>query len=191
MRLPQKHLRKSAIVALAALLLPLGACEEETAMSMVDENLRRVEAEGILYGVKSYLRTNGIRSGVVFADSAYQFPDSSQTRLYAMEMTLYHDDGRDRARIEADSAVLHQRTEELTAWGHVVAQVLDQGMTIESSELQYDPSASQIWSDSATTITQDDGSTTRGTSFRSDLMFQNWELQNPVGVIPTEGGVGN
>jgi LPS export ABC transporter protein LptC len=160
-------------------------------MSMVDENLRRVEAEGILYGVKSYLRTNGIRSGVVFADSAYQFPDSSQTRLYAMEMTLYHDDGRDRARIEADSAVLHQRTEELTAWGHVVAQVLDQGMTIESSELQYDPSASQIWSDSATTITQDDGSTTRGTSFRSDLMFQNWELQNPVGVIPTEGGVGN
>jgi hypothetical protein len=64
-------------------------------------------------------------------------------------------------------------------------------MTIESSELQYDPSASQIWRDSATTITQDDGSTTRGTSFRSDLMFQNWELQNPVGVIPTEGGVGN
>jgi LPS export ABC transporter protein LptC len=191
MRLPHNKFQISTLVALAALLFPLGACEEETAMSTVDENLRRVQAEGILYGVKSYLRTNGIRSGVVFADSAYQFPDSSQTRLYAMEMTLYHEDGRDRARIEADSAVLHQRTEELTAWGHVVAQVLDQGMTIESSELQYDPSASQIWSDSATTITQDDGSTTRGTSFRSDLMFQNWELQNPVGVIPTEGGVGN
>ncbi len=184
-------MRRSLVPLFVALIVPVTACQEETSTSMVDDNLRRVQAEGILYGVKSFLATNGIRAGVVFADSAYQFPDSSQTRLYVMEMTLYHEDGRDRARIVADSAILHQRTEELTAWGNVVARVLDEGMTIEGPELHYDPSASQIWSDSATTITQADGSTTRGTSFRSDLTFQNWELQNPVGVIPTEEGTGN
>lgn len=186
-----KNFRRVAPILAAALLLPMAACEEETTLAQVDENLARLQAEGILYGVRSYLRTYGIQSAEVFADSAYQFPDSAQTYLYAMEMTLFYENGQDRARIVADSAVLHQRTEELTARGNVVAQVLDQGVTIRSAELHYDPTASQIWSDSATTITRDDGSVTRGSAFRSDLVFQNFQLTDPVGDIPSDGGTGN
>ena len=182
--------------AVAALTLALGACSQETATPLADDVLDRIGAENLTFGLRSYLRTDGIRTGQVVADSAFEFPDSSFTRLYAMEMSLFHENGRDRARIVADSAILHTRTEELTAWGNVVARVLDTGMTIRSPELQYDPTAQQIWSDSSTVIEQGDGSVTRGSSFRSDLEFTNWSLAEPEGTIPRErpgstSGTGN
>ncbi|MDT8340976.1 MAG: LPS export ABC transporter periplasmic protein LptC [Longimicrobiales bacterium] len=172
----------------AAMLLVLlaGACGEETAAPVADQSLQELGDVGILYGMRSYLHTQGTRSGVVVADSAIEVPDSSRTHLFGMEMTLYYEDGRDRARVRADSAILNVRTEELTAWGNVVARVLDQGMEVASAELRYNPTSQQIWSDSATVITRGDGSVTRGSAFRSDLVFQNWELTDPVGAVPSE-----
>ncbi|HSG50136.1 MAG TPA: LPS export ABC transporter periplasmic protein LptC, partial [Longimicrobiales bacterium] len=176
------------LFVVAAALLPafVAACRDDAATPVADESLLSLGDVGVLYGMRSYLHTEGTRSGEVAADSAFEVPDSSQTRLFGMEMTLYYEDGRDRARVRADSAILSQRTEQLTAWGNVVARVLDQGIEVASSELHYDPQGQQIWSDSATVITRDDGSVTRGTAFRSDLVFQNWELTNPVGDVPSD-----
>lgn len=152
-------------------------------------------SEGVLYGMRSYLHTQGTRTGVVEADSAYEHPDSSITFLYGMDMRLYHEStsggaraGEDRARIQADLGRLNQRTEELVATGNVVARVVDQGMEITTSVLEYDPTSERIWSDSATTIRRDDGSVTRGSAFESDLTFSSWKLLDPVGDIPADGG---
>lgn len=186
MILSSKHLRLAVLVTATALPAVLSACTEEAATPVADEALLSLGDVGILYGMRSFLHTEGTRTGEVAADSAFEVPDSSQTRLFGMEMTLYYEDGRDRARVRADSAILNQRTERLTAWGNVVARVLDQGVEIASPELHYDPTAEQIWSDSRTVITRDDGSVTRGTAFRSDLVFQNWELTNPVGDVPAD-----
>ena len=172
--------------AVGALTVALAACSDDAATPIAEDVLERIGAENLTFGLRSYLRTDGIRTGQVVADSAFEFPDSSFTRLYAMEMSLFHENGRDRARIVADSAILHTRTEELTAWGNVVARVVDTGMTIRSPELQYDPTAQQIWSDSSTVIEQEDGSVTRGSSFRSDLEFENWSMTEPEGTIPRE-----
>ena len=182
----KKNLRLLFVVAAALLPAFAAACGDDAATPVADESLLSLGDVGVLYGMRSYLHTEGTRSGEVAADSAFEVPDSSQTRLFGMEMTLYYEDGRDRARVRADSAILNQRTEQLTAWGNVVARVLDQGIEVASSELRYDPQGQQIWSDSATVITRDDGSVTRGTAFRSDLVFQNWELANPVGDVPSD-----
>jgi LPS export ABC transporter protein LptC len=185
MRLVSNKLRTrgAGIVLLAALMA--AGCGEDGATPVADQDLMALADAGVLYGMRSYLHTEGTRSGVIVADSAFEVPDSSRTRLFGMQMTLYYEDGRDRARVTADSAVLNQRTEELIAWGDVVAQVLEQGSEIASPELHYNPSMQQIWSDSVTVITQGDGSVTSGTAFRSDLQFQNWELVNPVGGVPS------
>ena len=172
-------------VALAMLVVWIPACTEETPTPMADGDLRSLEADMTFHDMETYLRLDGIRSGVILADSAYQFEDSAKTYLWAMDMTLYYEDGRDRARITADSAVLENRAEQLVARGNVVAEVADEGIRIESPELRYDPTGAQIWTDSAVVLTQNDA-VQRGSCFRSDLQFRNWEICSPVGDIPTE-----
>jgi LPS export ABC transporter protein LptC len=171
-------------VALAMLLVWIPACSDETPTPMADPDLRSLQADMTFHEMETYLRQDGIRSGVIRADSAYQFEDSAKTYLWQMDMTLYYEDGRDRARIVADSAVLENRTEQLVARGNVVAEVADEGIRIESPELRYDPTGAQIWTDSAVVLTQD-GAIQRGSCFRSDLQFTNWEICSPVGDIPT------
>lgn len=163
----------------------LAACGEEVPTPMAAENLQRLEADMTFYDMETYLAQDGIRSGMLRADSAYQFEDSAKTYLWNMDMTLFYEDGSDRARIQADSAVLENRTEQLVARGNVIAEVADEGIRIESPELQYDPTGAQIWTDSSVVLTQN-GAVQRGTCFRSDLQFTNWEICSPVGDIPTE-----
>lgn len=172
-------------LVLGVLVVAIPACSDDTPTPMADPDLRSLAADMTFHEMETYLRQDGIRSGVIRADSAYQFEDSAKTYLWHMEMTLYYEDGRDRARIEADSAVLENRTEQLVARGNVVAEVADEGIRIESPELRYDPTGAQIWTDSAVVLTQD-GAVQRGSCFRSDLQFTNWEICSPVGDIPTE-----
>lgn len=184
---------RALVVGLAvALAGAVGACQDEGSTNILRDDF---PSEGVLYGMQSYLHTQGTRTGVVRADSAYEHPDSSVTFLYGMDMTLYHESnsggarpGEDRARIQADLGRLNQRTEELVATGNVVARVIAQGLEITTSVLEYDPTSERIWSDSATTIRRDDGSVTRGSAFESDLTFSNWSLENPVGDIPADDG---
>lgn len=202
MMVGRKPLRRPAnlpfrlVVVLLTLALAGGAaaCEDEAGTTILREDF---PSEGVLYGMRSFLHTQGTRTGVIEADSAYEHPDSSITFLYGMDMTLYHEPGsagtrggEDRARIQADLGRLNQRTEELVATGNVVARVVEEGLEITTSVLQYDPTSERIWSDSATTIRRDDGSVTRGTAFESDLTFTSWQLLNPVGDIPGDDGSG-
>jgi len=180
------HFHRRAMLLVAALLTGLfAASADERSTAVADPELRALEADGIFYGMQTFLRQDGIRSGRVEADSAYQFTDSAKSYLWQMEMTLFYEDGRDRAWIQADSAVLETRTEQLVARGNVIAEVSDEGIRIESPELRYDPTGSQIWSDSAVVLTQN-GAVQRGSCFRSDLQFRNWEICSPVGDIPTD-----
>lgn len=190
MRLSSLDLRHVATLASVVLVGVVAGCDESVPTPQAPMDLRAIEADNITYGLRTFLSQNGIRSGTVRADSAYQFSDSSRSYLWEMDMTLFYEDGRDRANIRADSAVLNTRTEELTARGNVVAEVMDEGMRIESSELHYDPTGEQIWSDSSVVLSRD-GAVQRGTCFRSDLQFSNWEICNPVGDIINEGDAGS
>lgn len=187
MTLWRNTLRRLPPVAAALAVALAAACGEEPSNPVAADALRLLDADAVSYGMKTYLTTDGIRTGEVFSDSAYQFNDSSRSHLFGMRMKLFHDDGRDRAVITADSAVLYQQTQELTARGNVVAVVQDQGVQIESPELHYNPDAERIWSDSASVLTRD-GSVTRGSCFESDLVFENWSICDPVGDIPSEDG---
>ncbi len=175
--------RRAALLSVC--VVGLAACGDEAPTPVADPDLRSLESDGVFYEMETYLRQDGIRSGILRADSAYQFSDSAKTYLWAMDMTLFYEDGRDRAWIKADSAVLETRTEQLVARGNVVAEVADEGIRIESPELQYDPTGAQIWTDSSVVLTQN-GAVQRGTCFRSDLQFTNWEICSPVGDIPSE-----
>jgi LPS export ABC transporter protein LptC len=167
------------------------ACDDAPPAPVAGEHLLALGADALVVGMENYLTTDGVRTGVVRADSAYQFNDSSVNHLFGVDMTLFNEQGQPRANLTSETGILHQRTEEMTARGNVILTVREQGVVIETEELFYDPSGERIWSDSASTFHRE-GQTQHGTCFNSDLAFTDITVCDPVGdIIRREpGGAG-
>jgi len=172
-----------ALVALSCLTwVTLAACRDEVQTPVAPGELLELGADLVQFGMVSFLTASGVREGRVQADTAYAWNDSSKVLLRGMEVVFYDDNGRPRATITARGGEMNERTDEMVARGDVVLTVHSDGRRIESPELHYDPNRDRIWSDSATVQTLD-GQVTRGTSFESDLEFQNFRIANPRGDI--------
>jgi LPS export ABC transporter protein LptC len=160
---------------------------------VADETLVGIDADAVLFHMEDYLTSEGVRSGVIRADTAHVYNDSSEIRMWGVEMTLFHEDGSERAHVTSEQGTLHSVTEEMTARGNVVL-VMNQGaQTVESPELHYDPAGDRIWSDSNSVFTRD-GRVTRGTCFRSDLSFTSYSVCNirgAAGSIRDDAGGGD
>jgi LPS export ABC transporter protein LptC len=171
----------------------IAACSGSEPTLVADESLVGIEADAVVFDMEDYLTNDGIRSGVIRADTAHVFDDSSEVKMWGVDMTLFHEDGTERARVTSERGTLDRQSEEMTAYGNVVL-VVDQGaQRVESSELHYDPDGDRIWSDSSSVFTRE-GRVTRGTCFRSDLSFRNYTVCNIRGAAgsiqrtPSVGG---
>ena len=180
------------LLRLSVLTLPwvAGACDEPVSTRVAEEDLFSIEADAVLFDMMDYLTTDGVRSGVIHADTAHVFNDSSEIRMQGVEMTLFHADGQERARVTAESGTLDRNSQEMLARGNVVLVMNDGAQRVESPELFYDPEGDRIWSDSNSVFTRD-GRVTRGTCFRSDLQFTNYTVCNIRGAAGTIGRDGS
>jgi LPS export ABC transporter protein LptC len=168
---------------LAASVLFSGACREP----LSGPGGATSEMEGldspIAYGMYAFMSATGVREGRIQADTAYTFADSSMVDLRGMTADFYDENGNDRATVTARVGEWDQDTDRLYASGDVVLVVHTDGSTIESVEINYDPSVDRVWSDSATVRTLADGTVTRGSSFESDIAFENIEVLDPRGAV--------
>ena len=71
--------------------------------------------------------------------------------------------------------------DQMIARGDVVLLVHADSSTIESQEISYDPEDDRIWSDFPTVQTFRDGRVTSGSSFESDMSFENIRITDPRG----------
>lgn len=181
--------RSVALPLVAAAAVAVAACESPPDLPVAAESLMAIGADALIFGMENYLTADGVRSGVVRADSAYQFNDSSVNHLFGVDMELFNEEGRPRAHLTAETGILQQRTEEMVARGNVVLRVQEQGVVVETSELYYDPQGERIWSDSVSTLRRN-GQTQRGTCFQSDLQFTAITVCEPVGSIIGRDGPG-
>ena len=131
----------------------------------------------------SFITANGIREGHVQADTAYLFVDSAKAELHQMRILFFNEDGSQLATVTGTSGECDQTTDRMTAWGDVLLIVHSDQRRIETQELNYDPEAERIWSDSATVQTMADGSITRGSAFESDMEFRNVRIASIRGAI--------
>ncbi len=161
----------------------LVACKGPTEATTSAGDLANIQADLVNFGMVSYLTSKGVRQGRIDADTAYVYNDSSNIELRGLHVIFYAEDGRERATVTADGGELDQVSDRMIARGNVVLVIREDGRKIESPELQYDPDREMIWSDSATVQTMADGRVTRGTSFKSDLAFNNVTIANPRGAI--------
>ena len=157
------------------------ACGEVTEAPIADPALLDLQADNVIFGMSSYLTTNGIREGAVEADTAYMYVDSAHLDLRGMTIVFHAEDGTPRATVTGRTGEWEQERDIMVARGDVLLVLHEDGREIRTEELHYDAYGDRIWSDSATTQTLPDGTVTRGSSFESDLEFQDLRIENVRG----------
>lgn len=167
--------RTPAAIALGAslLLAAVAGCERSINTPLANSATQLMEADNVIYGMVSFLTSRGIREGRVAADTAFMYADSAKADLRKMEIVFYDEVGRERATVTGTYGEWSQASDRMIARGDVVLYIHSDSSTIESQEIHYDPDQDRIWSDSATVRTLSDGSVTSGTSFQSDMSFEN------------------
>lgn len=162
------------------------ACSKPVDTPVAAESIQDIKADAVIYGMTSYVLSEGVRQGRVDADTAYAYTDSAEYSIVGMHVIFYDENGRKRATVKADSGRMNQRSQSMVALGHVVLLVAAGGLKIESAELHYDPNGDRLWSDSATVMTDANGVVTRGSSFESDLEFKHptiREIRGGGGIV--------
>ena len=173
-------LRRFIVAALVA--LTVGACQEEETTVVASDFAQGIDAP-VLFGMVSYISTNGVREGKVEADTAFTYADSTKVDLRVMAVTFYDADGRERAVVRGRTGEWNQATDRMVARGDVELFVYSDSSTLRSSEIHYDPEIDRIWSDSATVRTMKNGAETRGSAFESDIEFENVRILNARGDV--------
>jgi LPS export ABC transporter protein LptC len=158
----------------------LAACQEETIPVVATEFMEGIDAP-VVFGMVSYITTNGVREGRVQADTAFTYADSAKVDLRNMTVLFYDPEGRDDATVTGRTGEWNQETDRMVARGDVVLFVFSDSSTIRSQEIHYDPNIDRIWSDSASVRTMKDGTETRGSAFESDIEFTNVRILNVRG----------
>ena len=167
----------------------LAACTDTAPRMVVDPDLEAMEADAILIGAESTVFDGrGAREFVVSADTMYSFRDSTIVLFFGnVTLTAYNEDiGTPKAIVTSDRGKLETRTNDLLAEGNAVLVIQADGRRIESYELRYMPETDEIRSDSAAVMYEGD-SVIEGTSFTSDLDFENVVIRN----ARTRGGAVN
>jgi LPS export ABC transporter protein LptC len=159
------------------------ACEGDTNSPVANPELLSLDADQVAFGMTSFLSARGVREGRIQADTAYIYADSAMANLRQMEITFYDEAGRPRATVTGRSGQWRRDTDRMVARGDVVLVIHQDGSKIESQELFYDPDLDRVWSDSATVRTMPDGSVTSGSSFESDMSFENVRITGARGSV--------
>jgi LPS export ABC transporter protein LptC len=169
---------------LGSCLLPgvalLIACESVDNTTVANEFMQGIDAP-VVFGMSSYITTEGVRQARVQADTAFTFADSAKVDLRVMTVDFYDESGVERATVRGTHGEWNQDTDLMVARGDVELLVQSDSSIIRSQEIHYDPQTDRIWSDSATARTMSDGSVTRGSSFESDIEFTNIRILNVRG----------
>jgi LPS export ABC transporter protein LptC len=174
---------------LAACVIFSGSCQPFGGPGGATNEMEGLDSP-IAYGMYAYMSATGVREGRIEADTAYTFADSSRIDLREMTAVFFDENGDDRATVTGRTGEWDQDTDRLLASGDVVLVLHSDGSRIESAEINYDPSIDRVWSDSATVRTFTDGRVIRGSSFESDIAFENVDVQDPRGAGIPRGTVG-
>jgi LPS export ABC transporter protein LptC len=173
-------LRRIVLANLAIGALAVYGCQEPAPMTTATDSLRFLEADAVVIDGQHFFTQEGVRAATLLFDTAYQWRDSVDMHLARLTLTVYNEDGSERARVTSDRGTLDRRGDRMTARENVVLVVPAQVRRLETEELHYDPEGNRIWSDSAFAMTHD-GRSLRGSAFTSDLEFRNFRVLGPGG----------
>lgn len=168
------------LTLLALALLTFAACQDDAPVTTVTDGGVYLDADLVTLNGRHYFTQDGIRSATLVFDTAFQWNDSVNVHLRNPVLSVFHEDGSERATVTSRKGILDRRAEQMVARESVVLVVPEQDRHVETEELHYDPEGNRIFSDSAFVMIHE-GRTLRGSSFTSDLEFRNFRIIGPGG----------
>lgn len=170
------------LVTVGAVGLVLGGCDEESEAPTAGERYADMDADQIMMDLEHFITQDGVRRGLLRADTAFMYEDSAVLRIRPVRLTLYNEAGNVAGEITAERGLLNTRTDAMTATGSVVVVSTERDQRIETEEMHFDPNRDRVWSDVATTIHRQ-GSVLHGSGFTSDAQLTDTRLENPQGQV--------
>jgi LPS export ABC transporter protein LptC len=165
---------------MAMLLLLATACTDATEPGSTQ--YEGLVADQVLMNTNHAVTVDGVRRSLLRSDTTHIFNDSSVVHLRGVNLEIYADDGQLRATLTSLTGELNQNTNRMVARGSVVLVVHgEQGRTVWTEELHYDPSQKRIWSEVRTRTRTQRGEELIGESFSSDEEFRNFQIERPRG----------
>lgn len=172
-------MRYSILAAIAA--LGFSACNGTTAPNIGD--YEPLPSDQVLIGVEHAMTSNGVRQSILRSDTTLLFNDSASVHLRGVNLTMYTPEGQIRATLTSQSGEMDQNTNRMVARGSVVLVIHGQeGSTVWSEELHYDPQRGQLWSEVHTRRRTTGGQEVEGDGFTSDDQFRNFRITNMRGT---------
>lgn len=141
-------------------------------------------AEQMLFGVQLVLTDEGVRRAVVISDTVFMYDDATREDLRKVIVRFFTTAGEQQAVLTSDRGAHSTRLGTMEARGNVIV-ISSEGKRLESPHLKYDPSRSEISSDSAFTLTEGDR-VTKGVGFVSNPDMSNMRILAAAQVTGTE-----
>lgn len=168
--------------AACAAALALAGCGPDAEPPTAGDDYTDMSADQIMVELEHFITVDGVRRGLLKADTAFLYEDSALVRVRPVHLTIYDQQGGVAGIVTAERGLLNTRNEQMTATGNVVVEAQQRGQRIETEEMHFDPQRDRIWSDVATTIHRD-GTVLHGSGFTSDSKLTDTRLTNPSGQV--------
>ena len=160
----------------------LAACGNGGTGPRAADLYRDLPADYVMLDVNHYLTDDGVRRGILNADTAFVYVDSATVDLRRVHLLLYGTDGKDAADLVSRTGKLNQRTSAMVARGAVVLVAKNTGDRIETEELHYDPNMHKVWS-TVRTVRIQNGNRVTADGFTADDQMRNVEMTRPRGQV--------
>ena len=167
----------------------LTGCQQSSTTPSATANTDSLPAEQMFFGLHHVMTKDGVRSSVLDSESGYMHEGSGTFFLTGVELVFFTETG-------AESGTLTSKKGEYDPAGGLfvaredvllVTRDPDGARRIETEELSYHVKEDELWSEKPFVMTQGDR-VTRGTRFRTDGKFTNWNVSNAetTGGLPAE-----
>lgn len=176
----------------AAALAPACSGSEEPAGATDEPSVFSSGADQVMIGTEHYLSRDGVRRGVLRADTAYTYDDASRIELRRLEIRFFDDAGADLGRLTARRGEYLLPAGDMTVHGEVDLQGRLQSAApslLETDSLVYDAEADELSTDGPWTLTHPDGTIERGSGLVTDPALENirrrdWTVTTPDVAVP-------
>src|SRR5688500_19233972 len=112
--------RQSSLLIFLCAALGSACSGSQAADPVASDEAQSQRADQVMYGVKQYISSEGIRRGLLNADTAYVFEDSGRVDIRKVALQLFSESGSQAAALTSRAGALDTRSQVMIARGNVI-----------------------------------------------------------------------
>ena len=173
-RISRGDITRMLLVAAALGLASFTACKPKPAPIAAKKLVLPDSAEQMIFGFRVVLTTDGVKKGLMLADTAYLYQQGGSIRaeLKRVHLTFFTPEGVDDGTMTGREGTWVEALKRVEGRGSVII-IRKDGNRLESPQLVFDNARNQIFSDSSFVLTRPGKPGISGIGFESDPKLTN------------------